>query len=109
MAVTKSPSLFPDLDRRFETMKRNLGQLSDDLERLKDRIRDGDETAAKDAQRLVADIRTWVRSTMEAEAEIEKREKRKHGIENHYALDLAEARKEIGRRLDRLSAALDQA
>ena len=90
------------LDPGMELLENVLIEFGGELETLKARVRDGDVEAVKDATKVVADIRHWMRLAKEAEAQFDQRRKESAGIEHGYALDLAHARSEIGCRLARL-------
>ncbi len=84
------------------SLMRQLADLREDLELLQDRIRAGDFEDLKTSTRAISDIRQWLRIALEAENNLEQRNKRSKGIVHDYAIDFDAARASIGCRLDRL-------
>lgn len=90
------------LSTSINALERQLADMRQDLEALYSRIRAGEFEELKNATRATAEIRQWLRIAIEAEAQLEKRNKQRKGIVHDYALDLDVARSEVGCRLDRL-------
>ena len=76
--------------------------LKADVKRLQARLRDGELAAVKDAAKLIADLRGWLRIAYELEATFHERKRKQAGIERGYAVDFDQARDQIRCRLDRL-------
>ena len=89
------------------SVERQLADMKDELEAMYDRIKAGDFGELKNATRATGEIRQWLKIAIEAEAQLEKRNKHEKGIVNDYALDLREAGDSIRGRLDRLRRARD--
>ncbi|RBI75738.1 hypothetical protein DQW77_05075 [Roseovarius sp. TE539] len=87
------------------SLERQLSDMRADLEALQDRIRAGEFEGLKNPSRAISDIRQWLRIAIEAEAQIERRQKEQKGIVHEWALDFDTARTSIGSRLDRLRRA----
>lgn len=93
------------LTTSITALERQLADMREELEARYERIRAGDLGELKEAGRAIAEIRQWLKIAIEAEAQLEKRNKRDKGIVYDYALDFAEARASICCRLDRLRRA----
>ena len=93
------------LTTSITALERQLADMREELEARYEKIRSGDLSELKDARAAVAEIRQWLKIAIEAEAQLEKRNKQKHGIVHDYALDFEDARASIGCRLDRLRRA----
>lgn len=90
------------LDAEILRVQRTLAHLSKMLLMMEAEMMEGDPASIKEAGKLLAEIRNWSRVAMETEARFEERKKQRAGIVNAYALDLDEARTQIGCRLARL-------
>ncbi len=90
------------LSTSVTSLQRQLADLGEDLELLRQRIRAGDLDHLKNSNRALSDIRQWLRIALEAEVSLEQRTKRQQGIVHEYAIDFDGARASIGCRLDRL-------
>jgi len=101
------PESFGQLDDRLERLKRILERLTDDLDALQARIYGGEADPFKDTSRLKSDAMAWLKTALEMETKIEERARKRDGIVNHYAIDLAAARDIVGRQLDSLRRACD--
>ncbi|SHM41018.1 hypothetical protein SAMN05443432_10799 [Roseovarius litoreus] len=93
------------LTTSIDSLERQLSDMRGELQKLYDRIQDGDLENLKNANRATAEIRQWLKIAIEAEVHLEKRRKHEKGIVNDYALDLSEARASVCGRLDRLRRA----
>ncbi|QIZ79547.1 hypothetical protein [Thalassovita gelatinovora] len=76
--------------------------LKADVKRLQARLRDGELAAVKEAGKVIADLRGWLRIAYELEATFHERQRKQAGIEREYAVDFDQARDQIRCRLDRL-------
>ena len=95
----KGPS---QLDADIIRILKQLRDIMADMEAKQDELRDGEGKEAAESKKLLGEIRGWMKVAIETEARIEERCKENQGIVRDYALDFAEARSEIGCRLDRL-------
>ncbi|WP_204114655.1 hypothetical protein [Shimia biformata] len=102
MTVRKLPSDIAGLDERLSRLKRQLCKIYEDLERLDQRIRQGEMADIKGSEKVLGDLRGWLGRTYDAESLIEQREKQKIGIAHDYAIDLEAAKAAVELRLDRL-------
>lgn|SRR5690554_2234355 len=93
------------LSATVTTLERQLRGMCEDLEALANSVRAEDFEDAKNRSRILSDIRQWLKMAIEAETQLEQRNKREQGIVNGYALDMDAARYSIGCRLDRLRRA----
>lgn len=95
------------LTTSINLLEKQLADMRQELEALYDSIRAGAFGELKNATRATAEIRQWLKIAIEAEAQLEKRNKSAKGIVHHYAIDFDAAREQIGGRLDRLRRARD--
>ncbi|CUH80172.1 hypothetical protein [Tropicibacter naphthalenivorans] len=99
-------------DSRLEEQRQEIAQtLSDlivDVRELQIRMRQGDPEKKAEANKVLADLRYWLKAARETEIELEAIRRRQAGIEDAYGLDLCKARDEIGCRMARLRACYDQ-
>ncbi|WP_085890348.1 hypothetical protein [Roseovarius litorisediminis] len=93
------------LTTSINSLERQLADMKEDLEAIYDKIRAGDLSELKEANKATAEIRQWLKIAIEAEAQLEKRRKHEKGIVHDFALDFDDARAQIGCRLDRLRRA----
>jgi len=93
------------LSTSINSLERQLADMRADLEVLYGKIRAGDLDQLRNATKATAEIRQWLKIAIEAEAQLEKRNKQDKGIVHDYALDLEQARASVGCRLDRLRRA----
>lgn len=93
------------LSTSITSLERQLNDMRADLEILQEKIRAGDLEELKNSTRAISDIRQWLKIAIEAEANLNERNKRDKGIVHDYALDFDTARTSIGCRLDRLRRA----
>lgn len=90
------------LEREVKMITAQLRDLKTEMFRMQARARDGDLSAAKEAQKTVVDVRTFLSRATETEARLaEIRQADGRGARG-YALDLDGARASIRCRLDRL-------
>ena len=89
------------LDEEVGIVTAQLRDLKAEMVRLQARARNGDMAAAKEAQKTVAEVRTFLARAAETEARLAEINGR-HGGARGYALDLDRARVAIRCRLDRL-------
>lgn len=92
------------LSEQTETIRRQLGDIREELENLTKRVRSGEVGSKTDATQMFGNIKVWLRLAMELEAKLAELEKRDAGIANSYAVDMDKARIEVGCRLARLRA-----
>lgn len=93
------------LTTSIDLLERQLADLRQGIVEISNKIQAGDLDQLKHATKATGEIRQWLRIAIEAEAQLEKRNKRDRGIVRDYALDLDDARAQIGCRLDRLRRA----
>lgn len=99
--ITTDESAFP-LGDALEDIRDQLGVLRAEMSALQARLRDGETEAVKDGQRMMQEIRHWLRIAIDLEMEFAKRHQKQAGITQGYAIDFDEARHRIRCRLDRL-------
>ena len=92
------------LSNAVTSLEKQLLYLRDDLEAVQAKLRTG-ETEIPNSTRMLSDIRQWLKLAIEAEVQLEQRNKREKGIVNDYALDIDTARNSIRCRLDSLRRA----
>lgn len=102
MTLITPPEGVSQLDQALEEVRNTFSSVTRILKIYEADLLSGDDNAIKEANKLLGDIRNWLRVAIETEARFEQRQKEKLGIVNAYAIDLAEARSSIGCRLDRL-------
>lgn len=93
------------LDTVIDRAEATIRDLTLEIEGLQRRVRDGDVTAIKEAQRTAADVRAWLKIATETEQQIAERRKNDAGVRGGYAIDFDDARHQIGCRLARLRRA----
>ena len=95
-----------DLLRSLQNSISNLRQLAEDLRR---RIEAGEETGLTETSKELAKAETLVRSCQKVEmCLVEQRERQAGIVQGGYALDLDQARFEIGCRLARIRSCCSQ-
>jgi hypothetical protein len=100
-----SPDRGSELDTRMARILLLLDSSAEDVAQKIAELKAGQEGAAEAAARKLAELRKWAQLAYEERNRID-RLIRDHADGNpEHAIDLAEARAEIGRRLDRLRAA----
>lgn len=87
------------------TFRRAVRALNTLVEELEDRNTD----SASEATRIIRDLKQALGPALSERERIETEVRKEAGVANAYAIDFDAARFEIGRRLDRLRAARDQA
>ncbi len=102
MQTKETPDKHSSLEEEFDAVRQTLAHLTRSLRGLEGEVMAGDAAAVREAAKLLADVRTWNRLAIDMEARFEDRRKQQEGIVDGYALDLVEARRTIGCRLDRL-------
>lgn len=83
-------------------LERQMADMRGEIEVLHTRIRNGELDEIRNASRLMAEIRQWLKLALEAEVQFEKFRTKEDGIVREYALDFTEARESIRGRLARL-------
>ncbi|MEQ8294283.1 MAG: hypothetical protein RIA08_18960 [Roseovarius sp.] len=83
-------------------IERQMAEMRAELEVIHARIREGELEGIRDAARITADIRHWLKLALEAEVQFAKFKAKDRGIVRDYALDFTEARDSIRGRLARL-------
>ncbi|MDM8165338.1 hypothetical protein [Roseovarius sp.] len=83
-------------------IERQMAEMRAELEVIHARIREGEMEGIRDASRITADIRHWLKLALEAEVQFAKFKAKDRGIVRDYALDFTEARDSIRGRLARL-------
>ncbi len=79
-----------------------LADLSADLRDLRKRLRGGEARKSGEDGKLLGELRYWLKAARDAEAELEDFRRKECGVVGAYALDLEQARFEIGCRLARI-------
>lgn len=93
------------IQRSLAKSKRRLRQLHDALEQRIDLIAQGDKAGLRDLNLSIEQLAKFSDKVEEGGAELDRIANRKSGRASGIALDLDEARSEIGRRLARLRGA----
>lgn len=93
----------PDFGAQVKRIKSALNDLEKQLEGLAEQARAGEVTTPKEADKIVTEVRHWMRHALETEKALDEYSRRETGITNGYALDLAEAKRTIGCRLARIA------
>ncbi|WP_339106752.1 hypothetical protein [Roseovarius rhodophyticola] len=104
ITISETPS---GLTEAVDTLERQLADMRKELSAMYDRVQLGEFGELKNASRIIADIRQWLKIAIEAEAQLANREKQELGISLSYGLDLDRAKETIGCELDRLRRARD--
>ena len=105
MAIEQTPSEGDRLKQAISVLEKQLRALARDLAVLHREVRSGNIAALDDAQRRTQDIRQWLGIALEMEMRLETHRQYGRGHETAGAIDLDEARSQIGCRLDRLRRA----
>jgi hypothetical protein len=85
-----------------------LREIRTGLEEFQQKVRTGDIGSAAEAAKTIGTVRTWIKMAMDAEKSIAERKKTENGItRGGFALDLEEARRDIGCKLARLRRCKD--
>ena len=92
----------PKFDEQIERIRQVLKDLEQQMPGLAQQARAGEVDMIKEAGKTTTEVRQWMRLAFETEKAIDEYSKRDAGIENGYALDLAEARRAIGCRMARI-------
>lgn len=95
------------LEMERDQIARTLGDLAEDLQDLREKVRRG-EAKKTEGGTTLADLRYWLKALRETEAELDEIRRRDIGIAGDWGLDLHAAQFEVGCRLDRLKAEFDQ-
>lgn len=104
MTLITSEQERENFNEDFKRIKRILAELEEQLDGLRQQVRTGEVDTVKEANKTLAELRTWSRAAMETEKTLDEYLKRESGIEHGgYALDLAEARRQVGCRLARIA------
>ncbi|MGI3168253.1 hypothetical protein ACRARG_03815 [Pseudooceanicola sp. C21-150M6] len=90
------------LTGHIEEIVGELCELKSCLRAVQDLVRQDDPGAVKEALRLSADIRGFLKNTWDLEARINEDRRKELGIAGDIGFDLGAARAEIGCKLDRL-------
>ncbi|WP_161594625.1 hypothetical protein [Marimonas lutisalis] len=90
------------LTRAVDVVETQLRAMKGDLERLHRQIKAGQVDRITDSARATQEIRQWLRIAMELEVQLAKEKSRHDGRDAPRAINLDDARSEIGCRLDRL-------
>lgn len=90
------------LDEHVARIRMALADLEAQMEDLSKQVRAGEVSTVKEAGKTLQELRAWMRMAIETEKTLDDYHKREAGIEHGYALDLVEARRQIGCRLDRI-------
>ncbi|MGC9370607.1 MAG: hypothetical protein ACP5DX_13800 [Paracoccaceae bacterium] len=93
-----SQEILAEAELHYRRTIRALNQIIED-------VTAGRTDRVKELKGALADLGRATQTAFDERARVEKRIRTETGIIHDYALDLAEARDEIGRRLDRLRAA----
>ncbi|WP_425039201.1 hypothetical protein [Primorskyibacter sp. S187A] len=92
------------LDQDVEQIRSVLKELKDQFEDLRQQVRSGEVETVKEAGKTLSELRSWMRTAMETEKQLDDYLKRENGTgPKGYALDLAEAKRQIGCRLGRIA------
>jgi len=91
----------------IDGLEKQLSRMRAELEEIYARIKNGQFGELKNARTATSDIRQWLKIAIEAEAQLARRKQQELGIAHAYAVDLDEARENIGCRLARLRRARD--
>lgn len=100
--LIRAESRLKRLEDQRDDIAETLAQIGEDIRFLRERIRDGDTARSGEDQKLLADIRYWLRAARETEAEIDEIRRRDAGICGSYGLDLEQACVAVRCRLDSL-------
>lgn len=91
----------------IDGLEQQLSTMRVELEAMYALIKQGKYGDLKNARKATSEIRQWLKIAIEAEAQLAKRKNEELGIAHGYALDLEEARENVGCRLARLRRARD--
>ena len=91
-----------DLSISINALIRQLKEMQRALEDGQMNVRSGQIRGLRNTQKILSDVKLWLRIALEAEAQLEKRSKQDCGFDDANAVNLADARVEIGGRLDRI-------
>lgn len=99
----KPPSVGDEqLDQEIDQVRQTVAHMRFQLAALEAEIMAGDPEAIRASAKVLADLRTWSKLAIEAEARFEERRKDKDRVVYNYALDLEDAKRTIGCRMARL-------
>ena len=97
------------LDQHLFSIERQLAFIKRDLETLHEQILAGEIKPETQANKTMGSIRHWIRLAIETEMKIAEQKRHRAGLGRcGYGIDLAEARHQIGCRLDRLRTCCNQ-
>lgn len=102
MTLITPPEDGSPIDPEIEELRASISEFRDDLRDLSEQVRSGEDNAVAVAGRLLLEIQRSLRQAKETEAKIERRRKQREGVVHDYAVDLDDARYQIGCRLGRL-------
>lgn len=105
MKTKQSENAAARLRKARTVVETQLSQMKSDLERLHMQIRKGQIDGLADSVRATDEIRQWLRIAMEMEIRLDQVSGKSNERDAPRAINLDEARSEIGCRLDRLRRA----
>ena len=91
------------LTSSIDAMREQLSDMRLELQAIYKRIKSGELGEIGTLSRDTGEIRRWLRIALEAEIQLEKRNKTKKGIAYDYAIDFDAARASVRSRMDRIA------
>ncbi|WP_181389470.1 hypothetical protein [Pseudoprimorskyibacter insulae] len=88
--------------------EQQLADISIELRDLMQRVRTGEGCSKDDVGKKLLEMRAWLKTARETEAQLHAERRKRCGIVGGYGLDLEQARFEVGCRLARLRRCYDQ-
>lgn len=86
-----------------EALREILHELKEKMSDLRKQVQAGEVESVKEAGKTLQELRAFVKLSMETEAQLNEIARREQGLDRPYALDLDEARRQIGCRLARIA------
>ena len=90
------------LKEDLAAIKEVFRDLKADMEDLTQRVRTGEVERVKEAGKTLQELRQWMKLAMETEKALNDIAREDQGLDRPYAIDLAEARRQIGCRMARV-------
>jgi len=91
------------LKEDLAAIKEVFRDLKQQMEDLKKQVRAGEVDQVKEAGKTLQELRQWMKLAMETEKALNDISREEKGLDRPYAVDLAEARRQIGCRMARVA------
>lgn len=90
------------LEQDLAALKEVFQDLKTQMEGLKQQVRAGEVESVKEASKTLQELRGWMKLAMETEKALNEIARKDKGLDRPYAMDLTEARRQVGCRMARI-------